>query len=145
MSKLDLGQVTEQPHRLPKVYVASKVAQASMWRKLREEWSPSIAINSRWIDHIDNAGKPLRFDSNVFWREDFEDISDATYLICYGTAGEHLRGALVETGFALALGRTVCVIGDHPDYGTWQDAGDVIKVATLQEAFEYINDNWDAF
>lgn len=55
-------------------------------------------------------------------------------VLVYAEEGEHLRGALVEAGMAIALGKTVLVIGDHPDFGTWQHHPKVIHAADLDQA-----------
>ncbi|MFA9261732.1 MAG: hypothetical protein ACEQSB_00005, partial [Undibacterium sp.] len=69
---------------------------------------------------------------------DHEDVSTADCVIVYAEKGEHLRGALVEAGIALALKVPVMVIGDHPDYGTWQYHPGVIRYATIEDAFSSI-------
>lgn len=55
-------------------------------------------------------------------------------MLVYAEEGEHLRGALVEAGMAIALGKIVLVIGSHPDFGTWQHHPNVMHAADLDHA-----------
>lgn len=89
------------------IYVASRASipeRAAMWRRLRQAGVP---INSTWIDQ-DGEG-----DSNygTLWPTIIEEIRACTALILYVELGDlPLKGAFVEVGAALALGKRVyCV------------------------------------
>lgn len=118
-----------------KVYFASKLAKGPLWRGLKE---PGIFAHARWLRH-NKVGTPDEAEfASEFWLEDHEDVRDADAVVVYAEEGEHLRGALVEAGIALALGVPVYVVGPHPDYGTWQYHPGVIRVDILRQAFELI-------
>jgi hypothetical protein len=55
-------------------------------------------------------------------------------VLVYAEDGEHLRGALIEAGMAIALGKRVIVVGDHPDFGTWQHHPNVAYATDLSHA-----------
>jgi nucleoside 2-deoxyribosyltransferase len=129
--------------RLP-VYIASKLPHAERWRTLRQEWRQfGIDINSRWIDaaHLElenkdpiNAEQPV--DYRVWWTLDVEDVLAASALIVYAEKTDVLRGALVETGVAIAAGKFVVAVGEDDDsnFGTWHHHPFVYKVRTLEHA-----------
>lgn len=117
-------------------YVASKMKHASMWRELYGQHQ-NVHMVSRWpflepfIDATPENGVK-------FWDTDIADIRDADVLVVYAEEGEHLRGALVEVGVALALGKRVITVGDHTDYGTWQYHELVANVPTLADVFHFL-------
>ena len=122
-----------------KVYIASKLSYAFMFQGLREEWRRrGIDLHARWFDqasleHVEH--KLTTHDFHVFWLVDEEDVRQSDAVILYAETGDKLRGALVEVGMAIALGKLVIVIGDHPDYGTWQHHPVVTRADSLDHAF----------
>jgi len=121
-------------HLIPRlrVYTASKISQAPRWLALAREW-PEVEFVARWphlIGHTPDEGVFMK----AFWQQDHEDVAKAHVVLTYGEPGEHLRGALVEAGMGIALGKTIIVVGDHPDYGTWQEHPLVFKCKDLSEA-----------
>lgn len=120
-----------------KVYVASKLHHAPMWRSLRDAWRPHVVINSRWIDTTD--GEPDTHDNAPnFWKIDIEDVRNADFLICFGNREDVLRGALYEAGIAVGLYIPVLCVGDSPSFGTWQYGPGVIRYDVLDKAYRHI-------
>jgi hypothetical protein len=120
-----------------KVYIASKLAYASRFRKFREEWKEeNIDLHARWFDqaHIELNESPTPNDFRIFWMVDEEDVRTSDALILYAQEGDHLRGALVEAGIAIANKVLVIVVADHPDYGTWQWHPGVVHAGTFEHA-----------
>ncbi len=74
-----------------------------------------------------------------FWQENEQDIITADYLLVYVESGDHLRGALVEAGIAIANRVRVIVVGDHPDYGTWKYHPNVEWADDMDEALMIIS------
>jgi hypothetical protein len=122
-----------------RVYTASKLATAQLWRDLHEKW-PHVYFHARWLKH--NAiGTPDReYFASRFWKEDEIDVRQADALLIYALPGEHLRGALVEAGMAIAFKVPVVVVGTHDDYGTWQHHPGVHRVADLEAARAWLED-----
>lgn len=120
-----------------KVYTASKLCHASLWKELRDDWT-EIEFTARWPIHYMSGDNPRwpedpNFGS-IFWRHDVEDVTRADVVLCYGGADEILRGALVEAGIALGQGKRVICVGHSHSFGTWQYHDNVHWVATLLEA-----------
>jgi nucleoside 2-deoxyribosyltransferase len=122
-----------------KVYLAGKLTSAAFFAHVREKIKPNgIEVTSRWIDHA-LAGRP-ESEAREFWQEDLEDVAKADALICYAAdTTEILRGALVETGAALALGKYVCAVGpENPSFGTWQHHPRVVRYLTMAGAVSFL-------
>lgn len=118
-----------------RVYTASKLCHAELWKKLRVLF-PEVYFTARWpylVGQIED--QPAQAEQ--FWQDDLADIARSDVVLVY-TAGreEHLRGALVEAGMGIALGKIIMVIGDHPDYGTWQYHSSVYKYPTVEVALQ---------
>ncbi len=110
-----------------------------IWRRLRSEW-PQIEFSSRWLDMF-NDSEPLKAsekDFRRFWLIDKADVERSDYLMIWGEGDEHLRGALIEAGIAIAKGIPVLTIGKHEDYGTWRHHPLVSNYSTPQDAFNYL-------
>jgi hypothetical protein len=116
-----------------RVYFASKLHHAELLKNIRAEWVGQFKVTSRWIDHV-GVTPDSSFLAPVFWEQDVEDIRCSDVVVVFGVGDEHLRGALVEAGVGLGLGRKVIVIGQCPDYGTWQYHRDVFRVPGWPEA-----------
>jgi len=119
----------------PRVYIASKMHHAPAWRDLYQ--LPDIHFVSRW-PFLEPFVEPSATNARCFWQDDMADVRACHAMIVYALEGEQLRGALVEAGAALALGKLVVVVGDHVDYGTWQHHPNVMRVATLENAIAAI-------
>lgn len=119
------------------VYTASKLDHAQLWRDLsvHEDWN-HVHFTARWpymvlCEH--HAEDPVVRASH-FWRHDFADVQRSDLVLVYGVEGEKLRGALVEAGIALGMGKRVMVVGKHPDYGSWQYHPNVLRKVSLDNA-----------
>ena len=125
-----------------KIYTASTISDAPRWQALREQWS-EVIFTARWpFLHIGQIPDE-HFYAKVFWQHDLEDITMADGVLLWTEQAtdkdpkepwSKLRGALVEAGMALAQGKFVILIGEHPDYGTWQYHPLCYKVPSFNEA-----------
>jgi hypothetical protein len=117
----------------PKLYTASKIHHAEKWQILRSSWK-EIEFISRWIDMgtLEGVYAPPPHIYRQCWLMDRADVLASDYLLCYAEESDHLRGALVEAGMALASGIPVYTIGTHVDYGTWRHHPLVRNVPTLE-------------
>lgn len=127
--------------RRPIVYGASKLQFAPLWLSLHEK-EPDIYWIARWPTiegHVEDTPE----NAKTFWLHDIADVQKCDYVMCLPPpAGEQLRGALVEVGAALGLGKSVVLVGDDPAWATWQYHPLVQKVATVEEACKVIKGNW---
>lgn len=120
-----------------KVYIASKLKYAKLFRNYRIQWkADKIDLHARWFDqaHIEQNSHASPEDFHIFWLVDEEDVKTSQALIIYGEKDDKLRGALVEAGIAIASGLLVIVIGDCPDFGTWQYHPLVIRAGSFEHA-----------
>lgn len=94
-----------------KFYVASRASipeRGIMWRQFR---SRGVIITSSWIDE---DGEGQTEDFTELWDRVEMDIREADHLVLYAEADDFpLKGALVEVGMALGMGKmvTVCLPG----------------------------------
>lgn len=119
-----------------KIYIASKLGYAERFRKMRIQWKmDGIDLHARWFDQavIEQSGPVAPEDFHVFWLVDEEDVKDSQAVIIYGEDKDILRGALVEAGIAIAMGKLVIVVGDF-NYGTWQYHPMVTKAGSFEHA-----------
>ena len=91
----------------PRVYVASKVMRAPMWRLLRRHMN----IVSSWIDE---AGEGQTADYSELAARCLSEIKSAAAFVLYCEPPDLLKGALLEAGAALAFGVPVYCVGDCP-------------------------------
>lgn len=105
-------------HYRPKVYGASKLKHAPLWQGLRMTWQ-DIEWTARWPDLVGGVEDNDNF-AREFWRHDVQDVMRSDCVLLYSQPDDRLRGALVEAGVGIALGKHVIVVGENPDYGTWQ-------------------------
>jgi len=125
----------------PKVYVASKIYFHTQWKRMREspDWS-HVEFTSRWLDmaHLEDpsAPQPLPADFGHFWTIDIQDVRRSDFVLLFGS-DEGLKGALVECGAALGLGKTVIVI-DLPEVHSWSFHPLVVRLGTLEAARKFL-------
>lgn len=117
-----------------KVYFASKTCHAPKWIGLRAAWQDRIHFVARWPYMVGVVPATDPVAAQNFWQDDMLDVSTADVVIVYVEPGEHLRGALVEAGMALAYDNWVIVVGNSPDYGTWQYHPKVRQADTIDQA-----------
>lgn len=120
-----------------RVYTASKLKHAAMWRELCKT-TPHVYFHARWLKHVAMGTPDEPEHAGAFWLQDEQDVRDADVVLVYAEPGEHLRGALVEAGIAIACGIPVIVIGDHNDYGTWQYHPGVSCAMSIDEALAHL-------
>lgn len=106
------------------IYTASKLQHAETWRnfwvaRLDVHWTARWIFNTVAIPEDDPRNVPA---AKHYWIDNEQDVRAADVVIGYCAPGETLRGALVEIGIALALGKRVVLVGkeDEPCFGTWQ-------------------------
>lgn len=112
VSNMNAKQYTAPPAgrtlTAPALYVASRAsipARSQMWRDLREQGLPII---STWIDE---AGEGETEDFGELWTRIEGEIRGAAGLILYAETGDFpLKGALIEVGIAIGMGRPVAVV-----------------------------------
>lgn len=112
------------------IYVASRVKHAPLWKKLRSEGWP---ILSTWIDEgvvpPDRAG-PL-------WLQIIEEVRRCSCLLVYAELSDFpLKGAMVEVGAALAMGKPVVACFPNMDadvVGSWISHPSVYLRDALEE------------
>jgi nucleoside 2-deoxyribosyltransferase len=84
-----------------RVYVASKVKHAEMWRLLRVR----MGIVSTWIDE---AGEGQTENYTELAQRCLREVQDSDAVVLFCEPREVLKGALLEVGAALAYGIPVC-------------------------------------
>ncbi len=93
-----------------KIYIASKTKHAASWLKLREH-RPDVEITSTWIHE---AGDGQTADYCELAVRCLAEVKKADSILLYCASDEVLKGALIEVGAALALGKEVRCVGDSP-------------------------------
>lgn len=123
-----------------RVYPSSKVKHAPMWRKFQQE-VPHVFFNARWIKRAEKESDLKNDDFRDLWKECQQDIQDSDVLLVYAEDGDHLKGALVEVGMALASNVNVLLVTSVEDkhvYGTWMHADGVEWATTIEEAMDLL-------
>lgn len=92
-----------------KVYIASKVKYAKIWKKITD-----VEIVSRWIHE---AG-PGESNLQELAEKCILDVGRSDLLVLYCEPGDLLKGALIEMGAAIALNIPVIVIGQCDSIST---------------------------
>ena len=126
------------PGKYRKIYVSGRASvpeRAAMWKEYRAlGWN----INSSWID----AGETDQLEA--LWLTIQWEISDCHALILYAEESDFpLKGAFVEIGMALGMGKPVIIVLPfEPEGRTFRPIGSWIKhpsvtiVKTVQEALD---------
>lgn len=118
--KATIQQLEAHPElaEMPAIYMASKAHHRPRWRVLRD--ASGFNIVSSWIDTPDEySTDPTGLDYRRLWAKCVADVHRCDTLVVYVESGEHMKGALVEVGVALGLGKEVIITGDLGDNGTW--------------------------
>jgi hypothetical protein len=109
-----------------------------MWRRLRAQGWPIV---SSWIDE---AGEGETADFEDLWRRVEREIGGAAGLILYAEPEDFpLKGALIEAGMAIGMGRPVYVVTpgvildsrSRRPLGSWLNHPLVGMCATVEEGF----------
>lgn len=124
------------------VYPASHTHLAPLWLSLANDW-PEVHFCARWPSAL-HGGRPDTPEfATVGWQENVEDITRADVILVYSDSYTLLRGALVEAGMGIALGKKVLLVGKHPSFGTWQYHPQCYGVRELEGARDRLAD-WAA-
>ena len=89
----------------PKYYIASKTKHAASWLANR---AGGDRITSTWIDE---AGAGQTSDHSELAQRCVTEIAEADFLLLYCEPGEIQKGATIEAGIALGLGKEVRCVG----------------------------------
>lgn len=125
-----------------KLYVASRASlpqRSAMWRYLRES---GLAITSTWIDE---SGEGQTSNFGELWLRIASEIQAADALVLYAyTADFPLKGALVEVGIALGMGKPVyvCLPGVTLEARTDRPVGSWIRHPNVK-IVEHVESAWD--
>jgi hypothetical protein len=116
------------------IYIASKTKWAHLWRGLR---SIGVNIISTWIDE---AGQGETKDKSELAVRCIRECALCDAIIVYREDGEYLKGAFIEMGAALALDRTVYIVGPVlPEDNVFFAHPNIVKANSVEEAIEQIN------
>jgi len=129
----------------PVLYVASRAsvpARSALWRKLRADgW----AIASTWIDE---AGEGETQCFAELWGRVEREIRASDGLVLYAEREDFpLKGALVEVGMALGMGKPVAVVLPGPPFleprslrplGSWLYHANCLLCPSLAAARDWI-------
>lgn len=134
-------KLTARPFRVGAIYVASRASlpeRSAMWRRFRDE--NGIDITSTWIDE---AGEGETASFAELWDRIEREIGIAERLVLYAEQDDFpLKGALIEAGIALGMGKsvTVCIPGvkldgrTHRPIGSWIEFRRVSRCDDIRHA-----------
>jgi hypothetical protein len=125
-------------------YVASRASvpgRAELWRTLRDHgWQ----ITSSWIDQ---AGDGEDINYTDLWDRVSREIAASRKFLLFAVDSDFpLKGALIETGIALAMGKPVvaCLPGVRIDertkrpVGSWLAHRNVTRIDTVYDAISFV-------
>jgi hypothetical protein len=130
------------------IYIASRASlpeRAQRWRRLRDDYGWQII--SSWIDE---AGEGDTVDFTDLWDRVQREVSASNKLVLYAEPDDFpLKGALIEVGMALALGKPVVVCLPRVllqkrslrPVGSWLNHRNVLRLDSLEDALGYVNTN----
>jgi hypothetical protein len=122
------------------IYVASRVKHAEMWQRYRA----GFPIISSWIDE---AGEGETADLGELWQRIEAEIRGCKAMVFYaGVTDVPLKGAYIEAGMALAMGKPVFAVLDlmlEPrsmrPIGSWLNHPLVTMCETIPQALAAIS------
>ena len=92
-----------------KFYPAGKIWHAPKFQALRSYFGKNV--NARWIDYTEDHDI-VKNRKGDLWQHCLEDVASSDFLLLYSEEqAEEQRGALVEVGMALSLGKPIFAIG----------------------------------
>lgn len=104
-----------------KVYCASKIRHAPLWRDLRAGRLSFCEIVSSWIDteKADENTTPAQFAH--IWTLNVRDAQSADFVLLYGEDEDwpRLSGTIFEAGIAIGRKRQVLIVGRPPSRMSW--------------------------
>ncbi len=114
-----------------RIYIASKTKHASRWQTARKEGANII---STWIDE---AGPERIMNMEDLVTRCITEAVGCDILVLYCEPGEVLKGALLEAGAALGVGKKVYCVGtcynlpkgfnSHPNWYTGNHIGEILR------------------
>lgn len=132
------------PARVVRVYTASKTRHAEMLKGLRGR--EGVHFTARW-PLICNLASESTTPTQQWMDDNFDDIIRSQVVLVYAEEGEHLKWGIGEVGYAIAHGKEIWLIGDHPDYEPWKHYKRLVHHASeIEEALEKIRKKfcgWD--
>lgn len=93
-----------------RIYTAASWAHREEVRKAKRELEEAgFFVGARWVSGHDNFILP----HYVYADEDLNDVQYADIVLVFTAMPSTTGGLHVETGFALALGKTIVIIGER--------------------------------
>ena len=124
----------------PKIYTASKLHHATLWRTLRNDPDWEFAeFTARWIDFAEEL-EDNHITTELLreaWIHDVNDIKTSDFVLLYAGGELGLKGALVEVGIGIGIGLTIVAVGLPADQ-TWAHHPLVRTFPSLREARLYL-------
>ncbi len=123
------------------IYIASRASipeRSAMWRRFRDQ--EGVDLTSSWIDE---AGEGETASFAELWDRIECEIAGSTRLVLYAEQDDFpLKGALIEVGMALGMGKsvTVCLPGvrldghTHRPIGSWIECRRVSRCDDIRAA-----------
>lgn len=123
------------------VYVASRASvpeRPAHWRQLREQ---GLRITSSWIDETSPACM------GVLWQTIEQEIAASAGVLLYAETDDFpLRGALIECGLALGMGKPVALVlpgvdvdlSSYRPIGSWIAHPRVQRFEGVKEAYRWL-------
>lgn len=128
--------LTEPTNQLS-IYTAGRIAEGPKFLDLAAKW-PEFTFTSSWIRGAEND--MVECYMKAVWDMDYREVqqSDVVLIHKFREGAGAFRGALVEVGMGLAFGKQIVVVGDWPEYGSWQFHGNCHRVPSLLVAREVL-------
>lgn len=116
----------------PKVYCASKIHHAPLWRDMREGRLSFCDIVSSWIDTEKKEDRPPAEYAGI-WTIDVHDAQKADFVLLFATEHDwdRLSGSIIECGIALGRNRQVLIVGHPPDRMSWTWHPNVVRTGEI--------------
>lgn len=115
------------------IYTASPYKYGGMWKDLRDDIY-SQYFHATWVDIWPEDENDCTLDFDKIWQNNLMDIEEADALILYSKPGDHLEGALVEVGFAQALGVPIFIVDNGQEYRSWVNISGVERIVPSIDA-----------
>lgn len=125
----------------PKVYTASKLRHAQLWRDMRLGRLHFCDFTASWIDVPDITNTDISCSPDVLraaWTLNIKEVMASEFLLVYCPHDDEtiLQGVLVEVGASLASGGHVIFVGDTT--GTWVAHPRVLQVRWFDDAISFL-------
>ncbi len=118
---------------LPRIYTASRTKHAYRWRYLRSTGANIIAT---WIDEAGEGESP---DLADLASRCVREAAECDAVILYVEPDDHIKGALIEVGAALAHGKPVYCVGTCPSISPTFERHPLWRTASsIEEAKNHI-------